>query len=126
MDGVVSQISILVKQYLLKDLRRHRDSSLQKRYLTVLNLLNSRSASETAQVLPVCCSTVYRVARSFSYGQVGLLGHRKDNGQSKLDERYLAILYGVVKSTSREHGWRHATWARGMLVETTAVRTLLH
>jgi len=32
-------------------------------------------------------------------GEAGLLDHREDNGQTKLDEKYLAIFYKVVKAS---------------------------
>ncbi len=69
-------------------------------------------------------STVYRVAERFrKWEDVGLLDGREDNGQAKLDERYLATLYRLVKSNPQVHGWRRSTWTREMLVETTPKKT---
>src|SRR5262249_7469839 len=68
--------------------------------------------------------TVYRVAKRFTaQGEVGLLDRREDNGDVKLDERYLAALYRVVRSSPRCHGWRRPTWTREMLVETLRRQT---
>ena len=39
-------------------------------------------------------STVYEVARRFrEQGEAGLVDHREENGERKLDEWYLAVLY---------------------------------
>src|SRR5262249_34432200 len=56
-------------------------------------------------------------------GEAGLLDGREDNGELKLDERYLDILYRVVRSSPKKHGWRRPTWTRELLVATLAPRT---
>jgi transposase len=97
---------------------------LHRRYLIIVNLLNRRSAYQTAEVVGVANTTVYRVAQRFQQrGEVGLLDGREDNGDAKLDERYLSILHQTVRSSPLEHGWRRPTWTREMLVKTLAQRT---
>ncbi len=69
-------------------------------------------------------STVYRLARRFRQaGEPGLLDHREDNGQTKLDERYLAVLYDVVRGRPEDYGHRRPTWTRELLVETLRKKT---
>jgi len=69
-------------------------------------------------------STVYRVARRFGeHGEWGLLDHREDNGEAKLDERYLSILYQLVRDTPEDYGWSGPTWTREVLVETMRKQT---
>ena len=51
------------------------------------------------------------------------MDHREENGQRKLDEWYLVVLYEVVKSSPQEHGWRRPTWTREMLVVTLCQKT---
>jgi transposase len=69
-------------------------------------------------------STVYRVAQRFcEFGEAGLVDRREENGERKLDERYLAALYDVVKSSPQEHGWVRPTWTREMLVITLKRKT---
>jgi transposase len=108
-----------VKDQLCRQLRRCRQAGVRVRYLIVINLLNGRSAHETAEVLGVHNTTVYRVARRFRAGGIGSLWDaREDNGQTKLDERYLGTLYRVVRKTPPTYGWRRPTWTRELLVET--------
>jgi len=124
MPGIVPRPRLAVKQRLLKHLRQSRDAGLRTRYLIVVNLWSGRSPRQTADVLHVHRDTVYRVARRFTaQGEVGLLDRREDNGDIKLDERYLATLYRVVRSSPLRHGWRRPTWTREMLVETLRRQT---
>jgi transposase len=83
----------------------------------ILNLDEGRSVVDTACALGVSESTVRRVRRRFlQQGEAGLVDRREDNGDGKLDERYLATLYEVVASSPREHGFARPTWTREMLV----------
>jgi transposase len=54
-----------VKEKLCKHLRRCRNAGVRTRYLIVINLINGRSAYDTAEVLGVHNTTVYRVAHRF-------------------------------------------------------------
>ena len=124
MSSILPSYPPTVKERLLKQLRRCRDAKLHRRYLIIVNLLNRRSAYQTAEVVGVANTTVYRVAQRFQQrGEVGLLDGRADNGDAKLDERYLSILHQTVRSSPLEHGWRRPTWTREMLVKTLAQRT---
>jgi transposase len=124
MSAIVPAVRYAVKQRLLRLLRRCRTPGLKTRLLIVLNLLNGRTPSQTAAVLCVDRSTVYRVAQRFrDQGAVGLLDRREDNGLLKLDERFLAVLDEVVRSSPQDHGWRRPTWTRELLVETLHRRT---
>jgi transposase len=74
--------------------------------------------------LEVNRSTVYRVAARFrEAGEAGLVDRREENGDQKLDEVYLAILYRVVASSPRRYGWRRPTWTRELLVKTMTKKT---
>jgi transposase len=119
MPTIVLKVRCAVKERLLKNLRRCRSAGTRLRYLMVLNVLNGRSARTTADVLKVHHTTVSRVVRRFrAYGEAGLVDGRADNGAGKLDDRYLSRLYGVVRQTPKEYGWRRPTWTRELLVET--------
>jgi transposase len=124
MPLILPKVRRSVKERLLRNLRRCRQAALGLRYLIVVNLLNGRGAYQTADVLGVHNTTVYRVARRFrERGEWGLLDGREDNGAAKLDERYLATLYRVVRSSPQRHGWRRPTWTRELLVEALARET---
>jgi len=119
MEGILPRKAFAVKDRIVRHMRDCRNAGLRGRYLIIVNLLNGRSPSQTAGVLSISRSTVYRVAARFrQWGEVGLLDGREDNGERKLDERYLATLYRVVRSKASQQGWRRPTWTREMLVET--------
>jgi transposase len=124
MSAIVPKIGFFVKQRLLKVLRQCHSAELRVRYLIVLNLSHGRAARETATVLGVHNTTVYRVANRFrELGVWGLLDGREDNGTTKLDERILDVLYRLVRSSPEEHGWTRPTWTREMLVKTLERQT---
>jgi transposase len=97
---------------------------LDKKTVNDYNLLNDRSAYQTAEVLGVHNTTVYRVARRFrAAGEWSLWDAREDNGETKLDEHYLTVLHRVVRATPQQYGWRRPTWTRELLVETLVCET---
>lgn len=73
MSTILPRVRFAVKERLLHHLRRCRQAGLRLRYLIVLNLPNGRAAYQTAEVLGVHNTTVYRVARRFrERGEWGL------------------------------------------------------
>jgi transposase len=127
MCAIVPHLGFFVKQRLLRDLRTCRSAELRVRYLIILNLNGGRTARETAQVLNIHNTTVYRVADRFvELGVSGLLDGREDNGITKLDEHYLDVLYRLVRSSPQKHGWRRPTWTRELLVKTMERQTGVH
>jgi transposase len=124
MEGIMPGLRRSAKERLLKNLRTCRDVKLRTRYLIVVNLIHGHTADETACAVGVDRSTVYRVARRFrDCGESGLVDRREENGDRKLDERYLALLYAVVSSSPQEHSWLRPTWTREMLVITLRQKT---
>lgn len=124
MEGIIPPLRHCAKERLLKQLRSCRDAKLKTRYLIIVNLIHGRSPKETAQIVGVDRSTVYRVAARFrKSGEAGLIDRREENGSRKADERYLATLYDVVKSSPQDAGWRRPTWTREMLVTTLHNKT---
>lgn len=124
MNSILAGVRFSVKEKLCKQLRRCRNAGVRIRYLIVINLLNGRSAYQTAEVLGVHNTTVYRVARRFrSHGEWSLWDAREDNGETKLDEHFLAVLYRVVHAVPQQYGWRRPTWTRELLVETLVRET---
>lgn len=119
MSLILGVVRFSVKEKLSKHLRRCRNAGVRVRYLIIINLLNGRSAYQTAAVLGVHNTTVYRVARRFrAAGECGLWDAREDNGETKLAEAYLTVLHRVVRATPQQYGWRRPTWTRELLVET--------
>jgi transposase len=124
MSAIVPKIGFFVKRRLVKALRQCRSAGLRVRFLIVLNLSHGRTARETATVLGVHNTTVYRVAKRYrELGVWGLLDGREDNGTTKLDERVLDALYRLVRSSPEKHGWTRPTWTRELLVQTLQRQT---
>jgi transposase len=119
MAGIVLKVRHSVKDRLLKNLRQCRSAAVRQRYLIIVNVLSGRTARQTAEVLQVHNTTVYRVVERFrAYGEAGLCDGRTDNGTEKLSEVYLAKLFQVVRATPDKYGWRRPTWTRELLLET--------
>ena len=124
MSAILPGLRFSVKDKLCKQLRRCRLAAVRLRYLMILNLLSGRSARQTAEVLGVHNTTVYRVARRFrEHSEWGLWDAREDNGPTKLDDNYLSVLHRVVRGTPPQHGWRRPTWTRELLIETLVRQT---
>jgi transposase len=124
MNPILGEVRFSVKEKLCKHLRRCRNAGVRVRYLIIINLLNDRSAYQTAEILGVHNTTVYRVARRFrASGEWSLWDAREDNGETKLDEHYLTVLHRVVRATPQQYGWRRPTWTRELLVETLVRET---
>jgi len=122
--SILAGVRFAVKEKLGKQLRRCGNAGVRIRYLIVINLLSGRSAYQTAEVLGVHNTTVYRVARRFrEHGEWGLWDAREDNGETKLDESYLSVLYRVVRGAPQQYGWRRPTWTRELLIETLVRQT---
>jgi transposase len=124
MTSILTGVRFSVKEKLCKQLRRCHNAGVRVRYLILINLLNRRTARQTAEVLGVHNTTVYRVARRFRVdGEWSLWDAREDNGQTKLDEHFLNVVYWAVRATPQQYGWRRPTWTRELLVETLVRET---
>ena len=119
MNKIVLKIRVSVKERLSRSLRRCRDAGTRLRFLMIFNVVDGRSARQTAAVLKVHHTTVGRVVDKFrSYGEAGLHDGRADNGDDKLSEDYLQRLHCIVSKTPDLYGWRRPTWTRELLIET--------
>lgn len=124
MDGIIPVLSRADKRRLEKRCRKLKDGDQKTRYLIILNLAEGRSVTDTAKALKVNRSTVYRVAARFcGEGEDGLLDHREENGEAKLDDGFLSTLWEVVESCPLTYGWKRPTWTREMLVRTMEEKT---
>lgn len=124
MKGIVVCLGRSCNRRFRKTARQTKDPKLARRYLMILNLDEGRSVVDTACALGVNESTVRRIRRRFlEHGEAGLVDRREDNGDTKLQEQYLATLYEVVASSPREHGFVRPTWTREILVEVLRRKT---
>lgn len=63
------------------------------------------------------------VRRYRAEGEAGLVDHREDNGPTKVDDRYLAVLEATLEKRANDCGWPRPTWTRELLALTLAGRT---
>ena len=97
---------------------------MRLRYLIIVNLMHGRSAGQTAAVIQVHRSTVYRVAARFrDWSEAGLVDRREDNGTRLVDEAFLETLREVVAGTPPDYGEIRPTWTLELLVRVVARRT---
>ena len=124
MAAIVPELRWSDKERLRRHMKECSNAKQRVRYLIMINLLNGRSVAEIVSILEVGRSTVYDVAKRFrEHGETGLIDRREENGERKLDEKYVATLYDIVAGSAQDYGWRRPTWTREMLVETMVRKT---
>ena len=101
------------------------DPGLRNRCKVILSLVAGNGALNIAKLGLCSTSQVYRVAGRFvESGLVGLADQREDNGQTKADERYQAVLLKVVgQSSPRKYGYRRPTWTQELLILVLETKT---
>jgi transposase len=94
------------------------DAPLRGHCKVILSLVAGNGARAIAKLGLASTSQVYRVAERFiKEGPAGLVDYREDNGDTKADEDYQAVLLEVVANSSpREYGYRRPTWTQELLV----------
>lgn len=117
MDRIVLRLEHRVK-FKLRQLKRTTDDpGLVSRCQMVLLSAKGRPRGLVAEAVGCDVSWVRRVLNRFvELGIAGLLDRREDNGQSKVDERYLAFLREVVDQSPQDHGYPRPSWTRELLV----------
>jgi len=82
-------------------------------------LLAARGRTRAAIAEGVGCSVsrVSRVLKRFRlHGMAGLIDRREDNGNAKLTEDFLNLLYQLVDESPQRYGYLRPTWTRELLV----------
>jgi transposase len=94
------------------------DATLCNHCKIVLSLVAGNGARAIEKAGLCSSSQVYRVADRFvEQGPAGLADRREDNGETKADEAYQAMLLEVVgESSPRQHGYRRPTWTQELLI----------
>lgn len=124
MDRIIICLGRSANRRFRRRARECEDPKLVTRYRVLINLDEGRSVADTALALQVAESTVRRVARRCQHeGEAGLVDHREDNGQRKVDEDYLAALHEVVEGSPEDFGWPRPTWTQELLVVTLQKKT---
>lgn len=121
MPRMVYRLQRRVKNQLRRTRRQTKDKALAQRCQIVLLAGRGRSRKWIAEAVGCSASWVNRVLRRFDEsGVAGLEDRRQDNGQTKVDEHFLATLIEVVDGSPQDFGHRRPTWTRELLVQVMA------
>lgn len=122
--GIQVRLSRWERRHLERTLCKTKDAGLAKRCQIVLLRSRGWTYRLIAQTVGVSVGTVQRVLRRYSeYGQAGLIDRREDNGQVKVDEEFLRVLWEVLEHPASYYRWPRPTWTIGMLIQTMAEKT---
>lgn len=118
MSAIVVRLESRVKFKLRRMRRQTSDKGLANRCQIVLLTAKGRRRAAVAEAVGCSVSWVNRVvARWRNHGVAGLLDRREDNGQEKLNEWFLSLLYNVVDASPQVYGYLRPTWTRELLAK---------
>ncbi len=124
MTRMVVRLTPSVKRQLRRMRRKTRDKGLAMRCQIVLLSAKGRTRAAVAEAVGCCISWVYQMlARFREAGVAGLVDRREDNGELKLDERYLGLLHDLVDGSPQDHGYPRPTWTQELLVKVMQQKT---
>lgn len=112
------------QRWLNSEAMRSSDAGLRVRCKIVRNLVRGESPADIHRILGCSRSQVYRVAARFlENGLAGLVDRRQENGESKVDEAYVACVLTAVEGSPKEHGYERPTWTQELFVLVAARET---
>jgi transposase len=118
MTRMVVRLTRLVKRQLRRMRRTTRDKGLAMRCQIVLLTAQGHTRTATAEAVGCSVSWVYQVWARFRQGGVAALpDRREDNGELKLDERFLGLLHDVVDGVPEDYGYPRPTWTQELLAQ---------
>ena len=118
MAKMVVRVRGPVKRQLRKLHRQTNDKGLAARCQIVLLWGEGALRFEIARAVGLSVSWVDRVIGRFrDHGVAGLHDRREDNGQTKVDEEYLAKLYEIVDKQPPDFGYPRPTWTQELLAK---------
>jgi transposase len=107
------------RQRLLRRARRTGDPDLRVRYMIVAHTADGWGIARIAEALGCSTATVSRTRRRWrDAGEAGLADRRGDNGEAKVDERYVATVRWILRAPATAYLHRRPTWTLPLLVET--------
>lgn len=124
----MARMVVRVRGPVKRELRKLRQKSDDKGLATRCQIILLWGEGETwfaiARAVGCSFSWVGRVIRRFrDHGVAGLHDRREDNGQTKLDEQYLATLYEIVDKQPPDFGYPRPTWTQELLAKVMESRT---
>lgn len=124
MTRMVVRLTQSVKRQLRRMRRGTRDKGLAMRCQIVLLSAKGRTRAAVAEAVGCGISWVYQMLARFREGGVaGLIDRREDNGELKLDERYLGLLHDLVDGSPQDYGYPRPTWTQELLVKVMQRKT---
>ncbi len=117
MSRMVGRVDGRVKRELRRLRCRTKDKGLAARCQIVLLWGDGETRASIARAVGCSISWVGRVVGRFlDHGIAGLHDRREDNGQLKLDEKFLATLRRIVSQQPDDFGYPRPTWTQELLV----------
>jgi transposase len=118
MARMVVRVRGPVKRELRKLRQKTADKGLAARCQIILLWGEGEPWFDIAKAVGCSLSWVGRIIRRFrDHGVAGLHDRREDNGQTKLDEQYLATLYEIVDKQPLDFGYPRPTWTQELLAK---------
>jgi len=115
---MVVRVRSEVKRQLRKLRQKTADKGMAARCQIVLLWAEGMGWFGISKAIGCSLSWVGRVIRRFrDNGIAGLHDRREDNGQTKLDEKYLAALYDIVDKQPLDFGYPRPTWTQELLAK---------
>jgi transposase len=90
----------------------------------IMGLVQGKTPSQLVSGGLCSASQVYRVAHQFlDEGLPGLADKREDNGEHKVNPRYVSELLRAVAASPQNYGYARPTWTQELLILVLAPRT---
>jgi transposase len=90
----------------------------------IMGLVQGKTPSQLAAGGLAASSQVYRTAHLFlEHGLPGMADKRRDNGEPKVDARYVSELLTIVAGSPQGYGYLRPTWTQELLIRVLAERT---
>jgi hypothetical protein len=112
----IPQLSPSEREELIRMGRNSGDPYTAMRFLVIAKLSDGELPADVARALSVAPSTVSRAASNYRrLGVEGLYDNRRENGEHKVDDAFLAELGVVLLGVPLDFGWDRPTWTRELL-----------
>jgi|SRR5581483_1766930 len=113
-----------IRRWMTSEAMYAPDAGWLMRCKIIRNLVRGESPTTIHRILGCGRSQVYRVAWRFvEHGPDGLVDHREDNGDSKVDDDYMAFVVVAVASSPEAHGYQRPTWTQELLILVVGEKT---
>ena len=122
--GIVVNLQWRKRERLKKWIRTTQDAGERRRVLVIFLRDKDLSYRDIGEAQNCSPSTVCEVLKRWEqWGEAGLMDHRCESWNLKIDEDYLCQLCEVLRYAAPHYGWSRPTWTREMLIETMRKKT---